>query len=200
MAALAITGLVAAFFVGRAIRRGWAAARAAQGLTPIAGDAPDSVQLAALGIRTGRELTAVVLVSSQCGFCQDPTTKKAIAQLRPALARRYGSTFRSIRIVGVALDRDILSGLDYLRSIGLDSFDEVSTGEGVLNTHQVNLIWRMGFGSPLVPQVLLVGRDLSATAKPFIVRYSPDSLIASYRGRTEVLVLAGAAVSPARAP
>lgn len=90
--------------------------------------------------------------------------------------------------------------LEYLRSIGLDSFDEVSTGEGVLNTHQVNLIWRMGFGSPLVPQVLLVGRDLSATAKPFIVRYSPDSLIASYRGRTEVLVLAGAAVSPARSP
>jgi hypothetical protein len=138
-------------------------------------------------VRVGQELSAYVFASSRCGFCQDKGTKRAVASLRGALATRYGRTFRTIRVIGVALDDDVQDGMGYLSSVGLDAFDEVSVGGGWFNSHHVELIWRGGHGSAMVPQVLLFGRSVSATAEPFLVRYSPDSLVSVLRGRDELL-------------
>ena len=187
LAVTAAVALVAAFAGGRAGRLLWARRQAVLAARAIPADAPDSVKLAARGLRVGQELTAYVFASSRCGFCQDKGTKRAVASLRGALASTYGQTFKTIRVIGVALDNDVQDGMGYLSSVGLEAFDEVSVGGGWFNSNLVELTWRGGHSSAMVPQVLLFGRGVSAIAEPFLVRFSSDSLVSVLRGRDELL-------------
>lgn len=171
-----------AFGVAVAVKR-WAQVRPASGPNfEVPETAPDSVQLAAMGVRSGRQLVAYVLVSSRCGFCQMQDTKDAIAALRNLMRLRSPGDFQSVTVVGVAVNSDLREGLDYINSIGLGSFDQISVGSGWLNEQIVQLVWRDRAADPKVPQVVLVSRTMSATLKPLTLTYDGDSVLRVVHG------------------
>jgi hypothetical protein len=159
---------------------------------------PDSVRLAAIGLRSGRQLIAYVFVSSRCGSCRRPETKAAIAALRDSLRRNNGDQFPSIHVVGVAVNTDVETGLAYLQSIGLGRFDQISTGDGWQNQHVVNVIWRAHGAEPEAPQIVLATRGMTSTIDPVSAAYTADSVVRVISGFKLMLqwVNAGAHVSP----
>ena len=142
-------------------------------------EAPDSVHLAALGVRPGPQLVAYVFGGSGCGYCQAPEVKQAFMSLRHALTARYVSSGRysSVRIVGVAINTDIREGLGYLESIGSNLFDEVSVGSGWQNEHVIRLIHQQRLAEPAAPLVVVVSRPLAATLAPLRLTYGEDSVL-----------------------
>ena len=163
-------------------------------------DAPDSVQLSAMGIRPGRQLVVYVLVGARCGHCQRADTKAAIRTIRERVQQSSSASFRSAAVVGVAIDADLQEGLDYIQSVGLERFDEISVGNAWLNEHLVRLVWRERSAEPAVPQAVLVSRDMTARYRPFSVTYGSDSVMSVVSGRVALLewVKAGAPVSPTK--
>jgi hypothetical protein len=149
--------------------------------------APDSVRLAAMGFKPGRQLVAYVFVSSDCSYCQLRDTKEAITSIRELFRRNNESGFRSATVVGVDLDTDIGAGLGYLNGIGLRSFDEISVGQSWLNENLVRLVWRDKTGPPSVPQVIILSRDMSAKLKPLNLSFGTDSVVGLLTGRKAIL-------------
>lgn len=151
-------------------------------------DAPDSVRLAAGGIRPGRQLVAYVFGSSRCIACSGPALRAAYARLRPSL-RAAGAAQRvaSVSVVGVAVNNDLGEGLGYLKRAGLESFDEVGVGRAWQNDHVRRLIWDDPGARPLVPQVVVVVRTLAARLDPFDLEVTGDSIVRRVVGTTEIV-------------
>ncbi len=147
----------------------------------------DSAELAAIGAGSGLQLVAYVFVSSKCGFCRANDVKEAIRGMRGLLFERYSSEFQRISVVGVAIDDKTADGFGYLHEIGSESFDEIDIGGGWQNEQAIRKIWRDHDSEPLVPQVLVVARQLHATWKPFDLQFATDSALRSIRGRAELL-------------
>lgn len=162
--------------------------------------APDSVRLSDMGINPGRQLVVYVLLSSRCGQCQRLDTRTAVRSLRELIRENNASAYKSAAVVVVAVD-ELSEGLDYINSIGLGSFDEVSVGSSWLNEHLVRLIWRDDTVKPIVPQILVISREMTAGLTPFRVGYGTDSVLAVLTGRKRLLEwarLGGTAGSAAR--
>lgn len=165
----------------------------------LAATAPESVQLAAMGIRPGQQLVAYILGSSRCRSCRDPGTKAAFAAVKPLLQRESGGRYRSVRVAGIAINTDMGEGLRYLESIGLESFDELSTGSGWRNEHVIRLA-QLANRDAEVPAVVVITRTMTARLNPLSVRYGPDSVIAVIVGQQALLdwIRGGANLSSAR--
>ncbi len=150
--------------------------------------APDSVQLAALGLAPGRELVAYVMVGSHCGYCQLDDTKAAIASLRAHLKTDHAKEFTTVTVIGVVVDRALRSGLEYLNSIGMDAFDEISVGSGWQNTHMTRFVRRDKVTEAGTPQVVVLARTMTAHLRPVLtVDYSADSILTIVPGHKALL-------------
>src|SRR6266853_3065902 len=120
------------------------------------------------GFTSGRYLVAVVLLSSECGFCTEENTKRAVRQVRASLRASQGKAFASVSVVGVAIDPDLRAGLRYLKSLEQSEpvFDELSVGGSWLNQVLTPLVWRDEVAKPQVPEVVLIERRVDATGFP----------------------------------
>jgi hypothetical protein len=147
-------------------------------------DAPDSVQLAAVGVRPGAQLVAYVFGGSRCGFCQKRETKEAFAALRHVLAERHlkSGAYASVSVVGVAVNTNLHDGLGYLESIGPDAFDEISVGSGWQNENIIRLIRQQHVAPAAVPMVIVVTRQMAATVAPLTLTYGVDSVVMVLQG------------------
>lgn len=162
-------------------------------------DAPDSVQLAALGIHPGVQIVAYVFGAARCGFCQKPQTKQAVRALRDSLSKRQLGVrgVASVRVVGVAVNSDVGEGLGYLRGVGLASFDEIDTGSGWQNEHLVRLVGQRRAAQAGLPLVVVTARTMSASLMPLKMNYGSDSLLRVVQGSDAIAswVRAGAPLS-----
>jgi hypothetical protein len=151
-------------------------------------DAPDSVQLSAMGIRPGAQLVAFVFGGSRCGFCQKQETKRAVTSLREALHARYvrPGVVQSVSVVGIAVNTDLREGLQYLTSMGPNAFTEISVGSGWQNEHIVRLIRREQAAEPGLPLIIVVARSMQATLAPLTMTYSNDSVLKVVQGASEI--------------
>ena len=138
---------------------------------------PEATELAALGLGSGRELVAYVLLSSHCDYCQRPETKEAVARIRTLLVQRHSHTFRSVKVVGVAVNSDIRDGFTYLNQVGLASFDEISVGSGWRNDEVVRLIWKNRLAEAAVPQVIVVSDSMKSSLNPLALAYAADTVL-----------------------
>lgn len=141
------------------------------------------------GPPSGRHLVAFVLLSSECGFCAEKHTRAAVSQLRESLIKSQSAAFQRISVVGVAIDRNVDKGLKYLGSLGRSgvAFDEISVGGMWLNEMITSLVWRDAVGTPSVPQVLIVERNVDASAFPGHIEIRPDSLLLRVSGRDSLI-------------
>lgn len=128
---------------------------------------------------SGRYLVAYVFVTSKCGFCMADSTKAAVRRIRSSLRQSGHSRFVDVSVVGVAIDEDVKAELAYLDGLGTAGsvFDEISAGGSWMNKHLANVVWRDGFASPQVPQVVLVETQVDASGYPRHIDVSPESLI-----------------------
>jgi hypothetical protein len=147
-------------------------------------DAPDSVQLIALGVKPGAQLVAYIFGGSRCGFCQKKETKQAFAGLRKSLTARYVVTgeFKLLNVVGVAVNSDVHEGLGYLESIGPDAFDQISTGSGWQNENVIRLVQQQHVAEAALPMIVLMSRSMTATLAPLKMTYSTDSVLKVVQG------------------
>jgi hypothetical protein len=171
---------------------------------PPSADAPDSVQLAAMGFHSGPQLVVYVFGGSRCGFCQKAETKEAIANVRATLGSKYAATgrYRSVRLIGVAVNTDIREGLKYLESMGPAVFDEISVGSGWQNEHVIRRLRQERIAEPGMPLVIVVQRHMTATLAPLKLEYSADSVVKVVQGAEEIArwVRAGAELAAAKPP
>lgn len=144
---------------------------------------PDSVRLAKIDLAPGRQLIAFVFGGSKCASCRSPEVKVALTALRDTLHARYDQSYRTVRVVGVAINTDVNEGLEYLQGIGLDAFDEISVGGGWQNQQVVRLVWRLQVAEAAAPQVVIVSRKMTAVLSPMAVHYGNDSLVTAFAGR-----------------
>jgi len=138
---------------------------------------------------SGRYLVALVLLSSECGFCAEKGTKKAIRQLRDSLHASAGKAFARVSVIGIAIDNDPGAGVRYLQSLGPSGavFDELSAGGGWLNEFVTALVWRDGVATPEVPQVVLLERRVDASGFPRYIDVQADSLLLKVTGRDSLI-------------
>lgn len=184
-----LLALVASGSFGLAfVAKGWTSdAAGAAASAAFQAQAPDSAKLMAMGINSGRQLVVYVLVSSRCGHCQRRDTKSAIRSIRNALQQNRTRDFSSATVIGIAIDADLSEGLDYLNTIGLSNFDEISVGNVWLNQYLTRLVWRDRIAQPAVPQVVVVSRDMTASLSPLAVKFGSDSVIIGLIGRNAIL-------------
>jgi hypothetical protein len=90
------------------------------------GDAAPTDQARAVTIPTGPRLTLIYVAHSECGWCNDPLLPQAFSSIQSRLADHALEQDRSFRSVGVALDRAVDRGVNYLLEFG--DFDELSAG------------------------------------------------------------------------
>jgi hypothetical protein len=112
-----------------------------------------------------------------------------VGRVKEVLWASHRAAFDSIRVIGVAIGQDLEGGAEYLSSFGPlgTTFDELSIGGGWLNSFVVDLMWRGGYASPAVPEILVVQRKIDATAYPSHIGVEDDSLLLAVEGRDSVL-------------
>lgn len=181
---LALFGSMAIFYVGATTWRQRHPGRAER----IAAEASEA-QAASKRFPTGRYLLAYVFVSSQCGFCTEKGTERAIAEMRDSLRAHQLGSFADVTVIGVSLDQDVEAGTTYLESLGRlgATFDQTSVGGSWLNEFAAQMIWRRALARPATPQVVLMVRHVDAEQFPRNIEVQADSLLLNITGRDSLI-------------
>lgn len=138
---------------------------------------------------TGTHLLAYVLLSHRCGFCTEEGTKRALRNIRPSLMKYQNAPYAKVSVVGVALDADIDAGFEYLEDLNEDNaaFDELSVGGSWLNHFVTQLVWRGGMAEASTPSIVVVARNVDATAYPSNIGVGADSFVTRISGRRAII-------------
>ena len=121
----------------------------------------------------GQETVLLLVGASWCPACQNDSLARSIASLQShftAIAKENGTAFGSI---GAALDWSLPKGIEWLTGTG--KFDEVMVGRSWVNSAAVRYVWQDASAEPVVPQLLILRRDVVAdsqriTVGPEVVR------------------------------
>lgn len=138
----------------------------------------------------GRQLAMVVLGSSTCGASQGTQVARALLALRDSL--RMLASLRSIPFVsiGVAIEPDPRLGIEWLDQLG--GFDEVSAGQGWMNTLAAEHVWREPNALGATPQVIIVIRSIRGDDKTRL-RVLPTIVLVRMVGAHDISTMAGLA-------
>jgi hypothetical protein len=129
----------------------------------------------------GKEVMVILIGASSCGFTADSSTRQAFYRIVSQQRMRVKASNGRVATVGIAIDEDVASGLEGLRAFG--RFDEMNVGRGWLNTGATHYAVRDIAGVLMVPQVLVVVRQVSNGGK---IHVSDDSLEFRLAGMGEI--------------
>ena len=107
----------------------------------------------------GRDIVAIVIGSSQCGFSTWPKYMAVIDPMLRTLQDEARSRGFGFTAVGVAVDEPADSGYAYLKRLA--EFDEILTGRQWLNTGLVHFLWPDSTITPATPELLIIARRYS---------------------------------------
>jgi hypothetical protein len=190
LSALVLVGSTAASY---AIVSAWWP-RAPQPLTAsdIKGSDPALTPVNPFAAANGTNLIVYFFTSSTCGWSKILDQGEAIRSLRTQIRSAHGASYAQITMVGVGLDRDLGTGLQFLGKLGqgdiAKAFDQVIVGGSWLNEQIVKLVWREGTIEAAMPQILVVERpvdtrDYVATSK-IVLR--DDRVVANVVGEVAI--------------
>lgn len=135
----------------------------------------------------GVELIAVYIGAEFCGPCHDPQLKKAIRKMKTILSERAAKEQQSFSVTGVSTDWEVEKGVQYLRSIG--PFDEIIAGKSLFNQAASEYIWKDSSGTPVVPQLVLIEREVSYKDGRALI--SNDRILDRHIGTIEIISWVG---------
>jgi hypothetical protein len=107
----------------------------------------------------GRDIVAIVIGSSQCGFSTWPKYMAVIDPLLRTLQEQARARGFGFTAVGMAVDDPADSGYAYLKRLA--EFDEILTGRQWLNTGLVHFLWPDSTITPATPELLILARRFS---------------------------------------
>lgn len=126
------------------------------------GESTQTKYLPQTRLSSAHEVVMVLITASTCAASQDPGLAADIEKAKLTLRQHTSAKRVQFRAQGVALDWDVAAGYDFLRRFG--QFDQVSVGANWLNDGGIKYIWRDFPGDPVMPQIVLVSRDVTADA------------------------------------
>ena len=149
--------------------------------------ATDSQLLARRGMAPGRQLVLYYFGGAGCGPCSSRDVLRAISMLRETLRTTYGSYYAATALVGVAIDKDVASGLAYLEKFDSGTFDEISTGRSWMNEHVTRLLWSDTAREMAVPRLVAIRRNMTGKLDPVDLRFSSDSIVKVVLGSRDIV-------------
>lgn len=133
-------------------------------------------------VRSGTETLMIFIGDSNCGASKVPGLPSALDRLREAVKVRAATSSGRVVQIGVALDWEPDSGLAFLESFG--PFDEVQLGGNWLGQGATRWIWRDSRGAPVLPQLIIVERDVLASERAISI--SQDRVVARLLGSEKI--------------
>lgn len=130
----------------------------------------------------GPQRLLVLIVAAGCAASSRRDFAEQVAAVRKGIEQAAISGRWQLVTLGVALDHGVGDGLVMLRRFG--RFDQVMVGSGWLNEGGVRYIWRDFAGEPVLPQMLLIEREV--TVGDGRLRFGSDRLVARAVGAAEV--------------
>jgi hypothetical protein len=98
------------------------------------------------------------------------------------LATQAEAAGRTFHFVGVAVDWDVATGVEYLRELG--DFDEISSGGSWLNTTVAERLFVDK--QPAVPTLVLYERTITAVPEPGTIVFGPERELARFSGSNRI--------------
>ena len=139
----------------------------------------------------GKHLLAYAVTASDCGWSSSPAGMDALRRLRSALRAAHGDDYARVTVAAVDIDEDVNHGIEFLGKVGGGSpgeaFDQVIVGGSWLNEQIVRLVWRDKATTALIPQVILVERDVDTRAYPHTITAGGDRVLATISGVKDIV-------------
>lgn len=120
--------------------------------------AADEAYAPAGRLQEGREWVMVFIGASFCGANREPGFPQQIERAKLLVQQQAAAAGAGFRAIAVSLDWQTDTALAFLEPFG--RWDEMSIGGNWQNEGALRYIWQDVPGSPTVPQVLLLEREL----------------------------------------
>ncbi|HEX6369760.1 MAG TPA: hypothetical protein VF006_12645 [Longimicrobium sp.] len=108
--------------------------------------------------RKGTEIVLVLVGAAFCGAQREPGFPQAVEEAKLRVQEQAKARGAQFRAIAVSLDWKTEEALAFLESFG--AFDEIHVGSNWLNDGARRYIWADLPGEPVVPQVLVVEREI----------------------------------------
>lgn len=131
----------------------------------------------------GKEFLVVLIGGSFCQAAQIPGFPEAFESIKSLVRAQADSRSQRAAVIGVALDWDPKTGLEWLQKLG--RFDEVSTGRNWLNSGAVKYIWRDLPGPTALPQIVVVQRAVEPLERTIVI--SDETVVLRKLGAAEIM-------------
>ena len=122
--------------------------------------------------------------ASFCGEATNPALPRGVQAFRDSLAAEANASGKHLSSIGVSIDNDVEIGTAFLSRFA--GFDEVSVGGNWLNGAALLYIVRDVPGRLMIPQIVVVERDISTSGN--VLNVGRDSLVKRVFSR-EILAL-----------
>jgi hypothetical protein len=131
------------------------------------------------------ELVVAYFGAMNCGPCRMPGMKEAVAEAQRTFAARAKMAGHRFATMGVAVDRDVQRGIEYLDAFG--KFDEVVAGKDFENIATLELMLSDDSDIPIgIPQLIVYERTITydknrfRADKPTIIVRAPGTAIPAW--------------------
>lgn len=109
---------------------------------------------------SGKQVLFVYIGSEGCKASLTPLFPHVLSAVRESVSVQASRSHEAFSTLGISAGNSVELGVAYLKKFG--AFDEVSIGHGWLNDATMHFVWRTLPGQAMVPQVVVVERDLTA--------------------------------------
>lgn len=141
----------------------------------------------------GTHLVAFLITGSDCGWAKQANMLQIGRTLRTRMRAVHGSSYAAVNVVGVAMDVDVDTGVEFLAQLGGGStssaFDQVVVGGSWLNEQIVGLVWREGVAEAASPQIVVIERAVNTESylSTSTIVVGSDRIVANPVGNVEIM-------------
>jgi hypothetical protein len=136
-----------------------------------------------LAVQNGSEVVMFYLSSGDCGACAAPELPAIVKGLKVTLREYALQKGMGFSAVAVGVQHSPYAAVDHLRKFG--KFDELGVGRSWLNSLAVDYISQRVPGTPAIPQVLVIRRNVEGPPR-ILFRISDEQVLARYVGIDEL--------------
>lgn len=131
---------------------------------------------------TGKQVVMVLVGAAFCGAQRKPGFPQQVEDAKLSLQRQAAASDRQFSTLAVSLDWKTEDALAFLEHFG--EWDQLSVGGNWLNEGAIRYVWREMPADPVVPQILVIERDVVKGEQGITIR--GDRLLKRLMGTAEI--------------
>jgi hypothetical protein len=132
--------------------------------------------------RSGSEVVLVFIGATFCFAHRQPGFPQVIERAKLEAAARAREQGHAFRAVGIALDLQVETGLEFLSYFG--RFDEIAAGGHWTADGAIKYLWREFPGRSAIPQIVVLLRELDTEQRDVLVK--SERLLSRHYGVAEI--------------